>query len=266
MKSTIKNIPINELDIHPTPGCQRAEGVSQRWVDDRVPAFNDSKLGVLTVVERDGQYQVVDGAHRLTLCRKVGHTWPLRCEVFTSTSLAEDAAIFGGRNDFRRPSTLTRFYSRVLEGDQTANDIKRIVTDAGWQFGNPTDDGRMAAVEALEMVYRTGSGVLPKGEYPELLERVIRTLTIAWAWDHKSADGNIIKGLGQLFGRFGESIDEPKLVSEMQNMPPGVLVGRAKGLRDAQGGKLPAALAKILVIAHNSKRRKNLLPEWVWVR
>jgi len=56
------------------------------------------------------------------------------------------------------------------------------------------------------------------------------------------------------------------LVSEMQATRPGIVIGKAKALRDSQGGTLPAAAAKVLVGMHNRKRRTNLLPDWVWIR
>jgi len=45
-----------------------------------------------------------------------------------------------------------------------------------------------------------------------------------------------------------------------------IAADKARMLQDMQGGTTQAAFAKLLVGLYNSKKRTNLLPEWVWVR
>jgi hypothetical protein len=266
MKSTIRKIPVDQIIPHPG-AAQRVEGIDHRRVERMAADFKPHALGVLTVSQRDnGVLYALDGMHRHELCRVVGYDKPLACEVFVGLTPAQEAELFYDRNDFRQPSRLTRFMSRVAFGDPVAVDINRIVIAADWKIDPASEPGCVAAVEALELVYRNAAGSKPEGAYPEILEAAMRVLTLAWEWETTSSNGQILKGLGQLLGRFGDLIDERKLVTEMQATRPNILVGKAKALKDVQGGTVPAALAKILVSAHNNKRRTNLLPEWVWVR
>lgn len=265
MKSTIRNVPVESLHVHPI--VQRIEGIDHRRVDRMAKDFQPSLLQVLTVSEQsDGTLLVTDGAHRLTLCRQADYDRPLRCEVFTGLTIAEEAALFLGRNNAKMPSAISKFHARVLMGDTAAKDITRTLDEAGWKVSVSDEDGNIAAVDALEAVYVNGAGVLAKGAHPDVLDRALRIITTAWEWDSKSSNGWIIRGVGQLVARFGENIDDHKLTEVMAGTRPTVLLGRAKSLRDIQGGTIPAALAKILVAMHNNKRRTNLLPEWVWVR
>ena len=82
----------------------------------------------------------------------------------------------------------------------------------------------------------------------------------------KSTNGHILLAVAQLYGRFEAGVDTKKLVTEMAQTRPDVLIGKARALNAVQGGTVPAAMAKILAGMHNSRRRTNLLPEWVWIR
>jgi hypothetical protein len=72
--------------------------------------------------------------------------------------------------------------------------------------------------------------------------------------------------VAQIYGRFESGVDTKKLVTEMAQTRPDVLIGKARALAAVQGGTVPAAMAKILAGMHNSRRRTNVLPEWVWIR
>jgi hypothetical protein len=265
MKSTIKKLPLSSLYIHPT--AQRIEGVDQSRVAQMAANFRPELLGVLVGSEQsDGRVALVDGAHRFTLSQMVGHTAPVSVEVFTGLDLAGEAALFLGRNAAKMPSALSKFHARVLMDDAVAVDVATIAERHGWKIAFNSDPGHIAAIHALERVYRNAGGVAPEGTYPDLTDRVLEIITAAWERDSKSADGSILLAVAQLVHRFGASIDTKKLVEEMQGTRPAILIGKAKVLRDVQGGTIPAALAKILAGMHNNRRRTNLLPEWVWIR
>jgi hypothetical protein len=267
MKSTIKKLTADQLTIPTEVGTQRVEGVDHRRITRMAADFKPHLLATITASERtDGTVVVLDGAHRTTLCRTVGYTKPLNVEVFVGATIAEEAQLFLGRNDNKLVSAISKFQSRVTAGDPVACDIKSLCDEHGWTIGVDSLPGFLAAVDALERVYRNAGGVLPDGEHHALTDRVLATITVAWEWDRKSSDASILLALAQLFGRVGASVDSKKLIAEMQATRPGVMIGKAKALRDAQGGTVPAAMAKLLTSMHNNKRRTNLLPEWVWVR
>jgi hypothetical protein len=265
VKSTTKKIAIDRLTID--PAVQRVEGLDNIRVNRMVTEFDDGLLGTLIVSERaDGRLVVLDGMHRVETCRRRGFTGLVECKVFTEASLADEYALALGYNDSKLVSAITKFNWRVGAGEKEASEIASVLGDHQWRVTQSSVPGSLTAISATERVYRNGGGTVTEGRHPDLLSRVIEVLTVAWEWDNRSVDAALILGVAQLFGRFGASVDDKKLINEMQATRPGVLIGRAKTLRDAQGGSLPAAVAKILVGMHNSKRRKNLLPEWVWVR
>jgi len=185
VKSAVKNIPIESLDVHPT--VQRVEGIDHKRVQKMADDFQPHLLQVLTVSSRsDGKNLVVDGAHRLTTCKKVGFNSPLRCEVFTGLSIAEEASLFLGRNNAKMPSSISKYHARVLMGDPVAVDIERILTEAGWKVDPADEVGNVAAIDSVELVYK---------ESPEILARTFRIITLAWEWDSRSSNGCIVRGV-----------------------------------------------------------------------
>lgn len=264
-RSTIRGVPLDSVTVDPL--VQRQEGVDQRRVNEMSAHFNADALGLLILSQRaDGTLVCLDGMHRVTAARQSGWTEPVDARVFTGLTLAEEASLFLLYNKKKDPSAISRFTARVLAGDEVAVDISNIVHEYGWHIRQSADPGSLVAIDALESVYRNGAGTLTDEAHPVLAERVLSTLTDTWGHEPIAVHTVMLKGVAQLYGRYGSAVDTPKLVREMQGTQPRVLIGRAKTLKDVQGGTVPAALAKILVGLHNNRRRTNLLPDWVWVR
>lgn len=247
-------------------GTQRVEGVSARKVDRMVAEWDIRKVGTITVSERgDGSQFCIDGANRATAAREVGLT-ELPGLIHDSLTRQQEAAMFGGLNDFTRPSPISRFLARVDEGEEVAVDVARIVAEHDWRIGQSANSGYVSAVAALERVYRSASGTLPDGRHPEVLDWVLDVITAAWEHDRGSVVDGLLQGVAQLYGRFGSDVDVKGLVKQMSKTRPEVLFGKAKSLRDASGGTIPAHIGKVLVGLHNTNKRTNRLPEWVWTR
>jgi len=264
-RSSIRSVALDKIVTDPR--VQRQEGVDKRRVNKMAAQFDPDALGVLILSQRaDGTLVCLDGDHRRAAARQAGWAQPVEARIFTGLSIAEEAALFLLYNDKKDPSAISRFGARVLAGDDVAIDISDIARRLGWKITQAADPGSLAAVDALERVYRTGAGTLTAGAYPAVTARTLATITEAWGHEAIAVQGPILSGVAQVYGRYGNAVDTSKLVREMQDTQPRVLVGRAKTLKDVQGGTVPAALAKILVGLHNSRRRTNLLPEWVWTR
>lgn len=260
-----KAIPLDHLVIDPK--VQRHEGVDQRRVNKMAATFDPNALGTLIVSERkDGSLVCLDGAHRRAAGQQAGYTEPVDCTVFAGLTVPDEAALFLLYNSKKDPSAVSRFKARVVAGDDVACDINDIIDRHGWKIGLASDIGQIAAVERLESVYRNGAKTVAEGAHPELVDRTLEILTEAWEYDHQSVDGTMLAAVGQILGRFDTAVDSKILIGKLQKTRPGVLIGRARALRDAQGGTVAAALAKVITSEYNNRRRSNPLPEWTWVR
>lgn len=259
-------VKVDDLLITHQYGTQRVEGISQRRVDKMAAEWDPSKVGTITVSKRtDGTQFVPDGAHRTAAARAVGQP-ELPAVIHEGLSAAGEAELFVGLNTFNSPSAISNFMGRLHRGDTDAKEIKEIIAAHEWRIGQTAEDGNISAISAIESVYKSASGTLPDDRYPEVLSWVLDVTTAAWEHDRDAAHGAMLKGLAQLIGRFGSDVDTKKLVIGLSATRPRIILGKATSLRDAVGGTIPAHVAKVLVGIHNSGRRKNLLPEWVWTR
>lgn len=260
-----KTVSLDRLSVDPK--VQRSEGVDRRRIGQMAANFNPLALGTITVSLRpDGAHVILDGMHRVAAARQAGHKDLINAEVISGLTIEQEAELFLLLNATKTPTAISKFHVRVVMGEPAAVEMDRIIRSHGWRVRPSSSDGTLTAVDAIERIYTKGGGTKATGAHGDLFDRTLEIITAAWGHDTQAANGHVLTAIAQLIGRFGASVDTKKLVSEMQDTRPGILIGRAKTLRDAQGGSVPAALAKILAGMHNKKRRSNLLPEWVWIR
>lgn len=262
-KITYEWLATNQLTIDPRVQRLRDPRKVQKIADN----FDPAAVGTITVSQRDnGQRVILNGQHRCAGADQSGYTGKIHCEVHHGLSVEDEAHYFLALNDQTMPSLLAKFLVRITEGDAVALDIEAILASHGWKIAPGSSDACFAAVGAIERVYRTASKTLPDGEHADLTDAVVWAVTSAWGHDVRAVNGYILEGLAKLFGRFGDAVNRPKLVKEMQSLTPATLIGTARTLQAGQGGTIPAAVAKVLVGKHNNRLRTNLLPEWVWTR
>lgn len=244
------------------PSVQRS--VDPNWVKRELERFSPFALGSLVISARnDNTFKVVDGQHRVQLCREFGYAQPLECLVYRNLTLAEEALMFRVLNNRRKVPPIDLFKVSVVEGEKCAVDLDALLTKYGWHVTAAKSKGGFGAVSSLRKVY-TGYGQKPAANLG-ICESVISTITNAWGLNPHGARGEIITGLGLIFSRHGNKIDMPKLITEMANTQGGplVLCGKAKILRDVSGGKIGDGMATNFINMHNKGRRTNRLPDWM---
>lgn len=261
------NVTLISLDaISYDPRVQRREGIDERRASTIAAEWNPGAAGVLNISKRpDGCMVIVDGAHRWKAGQILGIKEMLAI-VHEGLSIQQEAALFLLLNTFKAPSAISRFLAQVVKGEKAALEIARLIESHGWRIQTSADPGCITAVSALEAIYTSASGVLASGEHPDVLDWVLEVTTAAWEHDPTSVNNAVLRGLAQMRGRYGKAIQTNKLVRDLQKTRPLVLVGKAKIIKDGQGGTIAAAMGKVLTGVHNNRLRTEQLPEWVWTR
>lgn len=235
------------------------------WVERKLAeGFDPDGIGVPIVSRRaDGTFVWLDGQNRGELMRRAG--WgdqKIQCRVFNGLTPAQEASLFLVHNDNRRVMPIYKFLARVTAGDPNAVAIVRIAKRVGWKVSDQGGDGCIAAVVALEKVFRMDQ----RDDYPggDVLELTLRVVTDEWGYKSDAADGRILQGLGALFNRFGESVKRSVLVQKLAVFPagPSGVLGKARGMQQFQGGTVAHCVAEVAVNAYNARRRTNVLPDW----
>lgn len=256
----VEAMPVAKLTVD--PDIQRT--VDKIRVDKIVQDFQWEALGTIVVSKRDdGTCHVIDGQHRVAAVQAAGYgDRSIACLVYENLTRPEEAAMFRRLNNTRQVQPIDRFRVRVVEGDEAAVTLNKILNKHGWTVSWSKHAGAFAAVGALEKVY--AGKLAGPGDTAQICDTVLGVITEAWGHDADGVRAEIVAGIGAVLLRYNSRVDLPKLTSELGLVKSGPrgLVGRAKGLRDFRGGTLSDALAEIVVEMVNKQRRTNRLPEW----
>lgn len=248
--------------------------INNTWVAKTADHFDPSLIGVLVVSKRtDGSLVIVDGQHRYLVMRRVGwNGHRVVCAVIEGLTLQDEAKLFRGLNNARKPSYIDAYFVRLTERDPVALALERIIDAAGYvPSRNSRKEGGLYAVQTCERIYR--GFYLPKTfdsdpsqTFPDYLEATLHVVTAAWGHRLSSVQGALLEGVARLFFRHGlKATDKDHLTRRMAKYPGhgDGLIGAARGRRNILGGSLGNNVAAVLTEEYNRGRRgKNRLPEW----
>jgi hypothetical protein len=181
-------------DMEPESGYQRATNPTQ--VENIVRRFDETKLGTLTVSERDGKYHIIDGAHRSKALRKLGYTHA-PCVVFTGLTFEQEAEYFRSQNqDKRLIKPIEFFKAGLVSGDEQCVTINRIIRSNGFRVGNGNKDFyKIAAIQALFTI---------ADEYGfETLDDTLCLLACTWNGVPKASQAESLLGVAEFVSRYG---------------------------------------------------------------
>jgi hypothetical protein len=255
--SKIRPVPIAQMRVPPALICQRE---FRKAHGDRIAAELDlNKLGYPIINQRDGNYWVVDGQHRIYALRENGFGKDaLDCEVYEDLSDAEMADIFLGR-DARKPIPLyDKFHVACTAGRKRERDIQRVVEANGQKISRQPTEG-ISAVGALSSVYDRSGDVV--------VGQVVRTINLGFGGDPLAFDSSIIEGLGLLFNRYNGKTNEKQLGSKLSDLRQGAreLLRKAEAIRARTGNQKKQCVAAAAVDIYNKglgPRDGHRLPSW----
>lgn len=259
----------NKLVQLPATAFSVDERVQRKLDEKRAQAMSDDlqpqALGLLIASHRDdGHTYVIDGRHRMVACRLAHYNGLLDTKLFYGLTLKEEARLFRTHNTMRPVSPVERFKVRVTEEEPAAVSINRVLRAYGLhvEHANNASLGIISAIATLEKVYK-GAGIRAEGEYPDLLDKVIRSLHRAYGEknDRSTYSRAMMEGLGIFIATFGKRIDFDRLEYALQGQVPRQLQVQARTLKDAKGGTLGACAAEV-IHKHYNHRHKSKLPEF----
>lgn len=268
----IKEIPADQLIVDPRVQRESNPARVRKMADE----WNDAMVGVLVVSHRQGtravdflrggvaaeseQFVVLDGQTRLEAFRLVCNddsvtAAPLLAQVYEGLTLQEEAEIFLKHNDRRAVAPLDRFRLAVTAKEEWALDIHDIAARHGW-FAKGMDKGpnarRFAAVGSLEKLYNLDGGVS--------LQRTLDVIDAAWENPNGAICTETINGLGLLFHRYGESVDDRSLVHKLAKLGFNrYLSGVSDRRRAMPGTSISKAAADWVLDLYNANRRTKRL-------
>lgn len=230
--------------------------------------FQPHALGIITASKRaDGSIYCLDGGHRISAARKASYDGLLATRLFENLTIAEEAQLFLTLNNSRAVQAIDRFKVRITQNEPVAVGINNVLKTYGLhvEWANNESLGVISAIVALENLY-AGAGVWKKGSYPELVDKVIRSLHRAYGdkADRATYSKVMLEGLGIFIATFGARVDYDRLLYVLQGTVPRQIAAQARTLRDARGKRssgLGRAAAEVIHQMYNH-RYKEKLPEF----
>ena len=173
---------------------QRATKTTQ--VESIAKNFDKSKLGTLTLSQRDGKYYIIDGAHRLSALRTLQYTHAV-CEILTGLTHEEEANYFRTQGvDKRDLRPLDLFNAGLIAEDWKCLMIDRIVKDNSFQIGFAYKDfNQIGAIKALFIIV---------DDYGcETLDDTLCLIANTWAGIPKAVCSDSLLGVAEFISFYG---------------------------------------------------------------
>lgn len=258
--------PIGELLVDPI--VQRP--LNAAWVDEIAREFDPDKIGVIHVSRRrDDSLVIIDGQHRRAAIEKLWEdpSQKVECKVYENLSRSDEAALFVGLNNFKRPTAIDEYLKNVIAKDPIAVDIDKVVRESGFVVERFKGDNKITAVGTLYLIYagftsdklvsRRAKRVQKDQGKPELLRTVLSIVREAWGGQKDSVNGFVLEGIGRVLAARQRAMSIPDFVQKVSQYPGGAnaLIGAARGRKAVTGSTVGTAVAEILIDLYNRGRR-----------
>lgn len=174
--TSYRYVAISDLSIE---SYQR--GIDSTRIKKMARSFDETLLGTITVSLRDEKLNVVDGQHRVMLCKTIGKHG-LMANVIEGLTLEEEAEYFnafnGARGENKRLTQHDIFTAKVVAKEQGALEIKESVEKNGLKFGKGQANNTVAAYNTITKIHeRYGK---------KHLERTLRLIVECWGGEKLS--------------------------------------------------------------------------------
>ena len=255
-RGTIKQVPLGKMHI--TSRHAQREKINEARVDYLVSRFDFDQFGTPVLSERDGEFYIIDGQHRIeALKRWLGTDWEsstIPCYVYDGLSEAEEAEKFLSMNDVLNVNAFDKFRVSVSAGRTDEVHIHNIVLGAGLCVSRDKIPGAISCVGTLKRVYLRADA-----------HTLARALRIARdAFGDAGFEARVIDGLGHLTQRYNGVLDEDIAVKRLGETRGGVngLLNKAEVLHKQTGNAKAHCVAAAAVDIINAKRGGKKLPSW----
>lgn len=165
-------------------------------------------LGALVVGERDGQYFVIDGQHRLLAAKKRTDIKELPCVVFETADVKTEARGFLDLNTGRKPvSAFGKQKALVAAGDELASFVHNTCKELGIEVVSSAHAGKQ--LRCISLCIRRA------GENRAAFSRVLRVAAGLSMQDNVPITDKLLDGLLYIHMNCGQGLDDKRLVKRL---------------------------------------------------
>lgn len=220
MKRTKSNVRFEQVNITEIKSAEYQRPINAGHVQEMTRTYNKRNFDPIVVSEReDGTLVLIDGQHRVTMCKALGIK-AVMARIVTGLSTEEEAALFLDLNGFsgQRRKILPGeiFNAKLVAKDDAAIEIKAIVEKHGFKFGNAS--GEVQAHKTLMKLH--------KKHGRESLDRAFKIIRNAWGMQRMVTHNAIIEGVTTFIVTYGKdkSYNDEAFSSALSKTTPGEVV------------------------------------------
>lgn len=159
--------------------------------------------GAIIVAERDNQYFVIDGQHRVMAAKRRSDISKLPCIVFYVLDISTEASGFIAANTFRKPvSAVDKFKALVVSGDETAIAVDSVIRELRIHVSS-TSHGATGSLKSIGWCLKKAAINLES--FREVLS-VVRDIAVA---DGMYIPERVLESLWVINEKIG--LDDPRL-------------------------------------------------------
>ncbi|GHU53708.1 hypothetical protein FACS1894132_06640 [Clostridia bacterium] len=186
---------IETLSLDQVTAAEYQRATNTKQVMRIVNNFNEAKLGIPVVSERDGKYYIVDGTHRVAALRRLNYENAMFI-VLEGMTYEQEADYFRRQNENTRQLTMyTRFKAGLESGDEACLKINAVVEKNGFTIGTTARQfNTITAIFALMTIFDS------YGE--DVLDQTLKTICTAWDGNPQAKNREFLVGVSEFVHRF----------------------------------------------------------------
>lgn len=235
-----------------TSGLPYQRPMKPEDVDRLIAKWDDRLLTPIVVSFRDGNFNVVDGQHRIAAMRKMagGGDVTVPCIIYTGLTYEQEAELYYMLDRTKGRLRLAHATKALVESasDAAIIDVKQRVEDAGfvWALDKPTGEPfEIAATRAVINAYRLLGG--------EAFTRMLGLVAATWQGTPKSLKSSILSGMALFLKTYETELVDRTFIKRLSTIDPEEIIRRGKV--DFSTNKAALRYARVILNKYNSQQR-----------
>lgn len=220
--------------------------------------FDPKLLDEVIVSYRSGQYNVVDGQHRIAALKAMngGADVMVTCKVASGLTYEQEADLYERLDASKKRLSVADSTRAKVEAnnDPEIQNIKKVLKANGliWSLKNGGGYGgnnRVASARTLLNAY----SLLGLDGFAQMI-RLIKT---TWGGEAKSLNSYILSGMSLFVKTYGQEIQEETFVKKLSRVSPSEII--TEGKSDISTREMALKYARVIRNKYNYKARENAL-------
>ena len=235
-----------------TSGLPYQRPVETEDVDKLIAKWNPCLLTPIVVSFRDGNFNVVDGQHRIAAMRKMagGGDVTVPCIIYTGLTYEQEAELYYMLDQTRGKLRLGHATKALVESGADAEiiDVKQRVEDAGfvWALDKPTGEAfEVEATRAVINAYRLLGGAA--------FSRLLVLLDSTWHGASISLRASMLSGMALFLKTYETELDDRSFIKRLSAVDPEEIIRRGK--MDFSTNKAALRFARVILEKYNTQQR-----------